>query len=384
MRTAAALALLPLALAVPSKRATPAPVIKPRGAQLVDGKYIVKMKADAKAESIQSSIQSVASDADFVYNTNKFKGFASSLSEEELEALKNNADVDYIEQDAIVTIKATQENADWGLARLSSSEPGSTTYTYDDSAGEGTCAYVIDTGIEVDHEEFEGRAQFLNNFADDDNTDGNGHGTHVAGTIGSKTYGVAKKTSLFAVKVLDASGSGTNSGVIAGMDFVAKDAAGQSCPKGVVVNMSLGGSSSRAVNEAAASIVDAGLFLAVAAGNEATDASSSSPASEETACTVGATTKDDELAEYSNFGSLVDILAPGTDIESTWIGGATNVISGTSMASPHIAGLGAYYLGLGASPVDSLCDYIAKSALSDAISGVPSDTANLLANNGES
>ncbi|KAI1654502.1 subtilisin-like protein [Daldinia decipiens] len=384
MRTATALALLPLALAAPSKRDTPALVIKPRGAQLVDGKYIVKMKAGTKAESIQSSIQSVASDADFVYNTDKFKGFASSLSEEELEALRNNADVDYIEQDAIVTIKATQENADWGLARLSSSEPGSTTYTYDDSAGEGTCAYIIDTGIEVDHEEFEGRAKFLNNFADDDDTDGNGHGTHVAGTIGSKTYGVAKKTSLFAVKVLDASGSGTNSGVIAGMDFVTKDAAGQTCPKGVVVNMSLGGSSSSAVNEAAASIVDAGLFLAVAAGNEATDASSSSPASEKTACTVGATTKDDELAEYSNFGSLVDILAPGTDIESTWIGGTTNVISGTSMASPHIAGLGAYYLGLDASPVDSLCDYIAKSALSDAISGVPSDTANLLAHNGES
>ncbi|KAI8960207.1 subtilisin-like protein [Daldinia sp. FL1419] len=384
MRTAAALALLPLALAAPSKRATPAPVIKPRGAQLIDGKYIVKMKAEAKPESIQSSIQSVASDADFVYNNNKFKGFASSLSEEELEALKNNADVDYIEQDAVVTIKATQENADWGLARLSSSEPGSTTYTYDDSAGEGTCAYIIDTGIEVDHEEFEGRAKFLNNFADNDDTDGNGHGTHVAGTIGSKTYGVAKKTSLFAVKVLDASGSGTNSGVIAGMDFVAKDAAGQTCPKGVVVNMSLGGSSSSAVNEAAASIVGAGLFLAVAAGNEATDASSSSPASEKSACTVGATTKDDELAEYSNFGSLVDILAPGTDIESTWIGGETNTISGTSMASPHIAGLGAYYLGLDASPVDSLCDYIAKSALSDVISGVPSDTANLLANNGQS
>ncbi|KAK6949723.1 hypothetical protein Daesc_008044 [Daldinia eschscholtzii] len=384
MRTTTALAFLPLALAAPSKRASPAPVIKPRGAQLVDGKYIVKMKADAKPESIQTSIQSVASDADFVYNSNKFKGFASSLSEEELEALKNNADVDYIEQDAIVTIKATQENADWGLARLSSAEPGSTTYTYDDSAGEGTCAYVIDTGIEVDHEEFEGRAQFLNNFADDDDTDGNGHGTHVAGTIGSKTYGVAKKTSLFAVKVLDASGSGTNSGVIAGMDFVAKDAAGQTCPKGVVVNMSLGGSSSTAVNQAAASIVDAGLFLAVAAGNEATDASSSSPASEKSACTVGATTKDDELAEYSNFGSLVDILAPGTDIESTWIGGSTNVISGTSMASPHIAGLGAYYLGLDAASAESLCDYIAQSAISDAISGVPSDTANLLANNGQS
>ncbi|KAI2636602.1 peptidase S8/S53 domain-containing protein [Hypomontagnella submonticulosa] len=384
MRTTTALALLPLALAAPSKRAVPAPVIKPRGAQLVEGKYIVKMKAEANAESIQSSIQSVSSDADFVYNSNKFKGFASSLSAEELEALQNNDDVDFIEQDAIVTIKATQQNADWGLARLSNSEPGSTTYTYDDSAGTGTCAYVIDTGIDVTHEEFEGRAKFLQNFADSDDTDGNGHGTHVAGTIGSKTYGVAKKTSLFAVKVLDASGSGTNSGVIAGMDFVAQDAGGQDCPKGVVVNMSLGGSKSTAVNSAAASIVDAGLFLAVAAGNEAADASTSSPASEESACTVGATTIDDELASYSNFGDIVDILAPGTDIESTWPGGETNTISGTSMASPHIAGLGAYYLGLDASPVAQLCDYIGQTALSGVLSDVPSGTANLLANNGES
>ncbi|KAI1204155.1 peptidase S8/S53 domain-containing protein [Annulohypoxylon truncatum] len=385
MRTTAALALLPLALAEPSKRATPALVIKPRGAQLIDGKYIVKMKTNVDTDSLHSSIQAISSNADFVYNSNDFKGFASSLSAEELEALQNNDDIDYIEQDAVVTIKATQEDADWGLARLSNSEPGSTTYTYDDSAGEGTCAYVIDTGIEVDHEEFEGRATWLANYAGDgDDTDGNGHGTHVAGTIGSKTYGVSKKTSLFAVKVLDASGSGTNSGVIAGMDFVAKDAAGQTCPKGVVVNMSLGGSTSSAVNEAAASIVNAGLFLAVAAGNDATDASTSSPASEQSACTVGATTKDDEFAEYSNYGSLVDILAPGTDIESTWIGGTTNTISGTSMASPHIAGLGAYYLGLDASPVADLCDYIAKAALSGAISGVPSGTANSLANNGES
>ncbi|KAI1393237.1 peptidase S8/S53 domain-containing protein [Hypoxylon trugodes] len=384
MRSAVAFALLPLALAAPSKRATPAPVIKPRGAQLVDGKYIVKMKDSTKSESIQSSIESVSSDADFVYNSNKFKGFASSLSAEELESLQHNDDVDYIEQDAVVTIKATQENADWGLARLSNAKPDSTTYTYDDSAGEGTCAYIIDTGIYVDHEEFEGRATFLQNFAGDgEDSDGNGHGTHVAGTIGSKTYGVAKKTSLYAVKVLDASGSGTNSGVIAGMNFVASDSS-EDCPKGRVVNMSLGGSTSTAVNQAAAAIVDAGFFLAVAAGNEATDASSSSPASEKTACTVGATTKDDELAEYSNYGSLVDILAPGTDIESTWNDGGVNTISGTSMATPHIAGLGAYYLGLDASPVADLCDYIAKSALSDVITSVPSGTANLLANNGES
>ncbi|KAI1504230.1 peptidase S8/S53 domain-containing protein [Biscogniauxia marginata] len=384
MRSAAALALLPLALAAPSKRSSPAPVIKPRGAQLVDGKYIVKMKKEAEIGALESSIQAIASDADYTYKSNHFSGFASSLTDEELESLKNNPDVDYIEQDAVVTIKATQQNADWGLARLSSSTPGGTTYTYDDTAGEGTCAYIIDTGIDVDHEEFEGRAEFLENFADSDNTDGNGHGTHVAGTIGSKTYGVSKKTKLFAVKVLDASGSGTNSGVIAGIDYVAENAGSQECPNGVVANLSLGGSKSSAVNEAAAGVVSSGIFLAVAAGNEATDAEDSSPASEPTVCTVGATTIDDEIAEYSNYGSIVDIFAPGTDIESTWPNGQTNTISGTSMASPHIAGLGAYFLGTGAATVDNLCDYIASNALDGALTGIPSGTVNKLANNGES
>lgn len=230
--------------------------------------------------------------------------------------------------------------------------------------------------------DFEGRAKFLANFVDQDNTDGNGHGTHVSGTIGSKTYGVAKKTSIFGVKVLDASGSGTNSGVIAGMEFVAKDGPSQSCPNGVVVNMSLGGGKSDAVNQAAANIVKAGLFLAVAAGNDGADASGYSPASEPTACTVGATVSDDSLATYSNIGSLIKVLAPGTDITSTWPGGSTNKISGTSMASPHVAGIGAYFLGLG-QKAEGLCDYIAQTALKDVISGVPGDTANLLINNGQ-
>ncbi|KAI1485277.1 peptidase S8/S53 domain-containing protein [Biscogniauxia mediterranea] len=384
MRSVAALALLPLALAAPSKRSSPAPVVKPRGAQLIDGKYIVKMKKEAQVGALESSIQGIAGDADFTYTSTHFSGFASSLTDEELESLKNNPDVDYIEQDAVVTIKATQSNADWGLARLSSTEPGTTDYTYDDSAGEGTCAFIIDTGIDVSHEDFEGRAEFLQNFVDSDDTDGNGHGTHVAGTIGSKTWGVAKKAKLFAVKVLDASGSGTNSGVIAGIDYVAQNAGQQECPKGTVANLSLGGSKSSAVNEAAAGVVSAGTFLAVAAGNEATDADSSSPASEPTVCTVGATDSTDAIAEYSNYGSVVDIFAPGTDIESTWLDGQTNTISGTSMASPHIAGLGAYFLGTGAATVDNLCDYIASSALSGVLSGVPSGTVNLLANNGES
>lgn len=186
------------------------------------------------------------------------------------------------------------------------------------------------------------------------------------------------------------------------MDFVVDDAQGQDCPNGIVVNMSLGGETSQAMNEAAASIVGAGLFLAVAAGNEAADASTSSPASEESVCTVGATDIDDKFAEYSNFGPLVDILAPGTDIISTWPGGDTvgyfpplspntcmltlreNTISGTSMATPHVTGLAAYLLGLGSAPRDpqELCSYIGKTALSGFISGVPSTTVNLLANNG--
>ncbi|KAK7408329.1 hypothetical protein QQX98_009531 [Neonectria punicea] len=382
MRTATFLALLPLALAAPSRRAEPAPVLRPRGVKLVDGKYIVKMNSGVNTASVSTAVSSIQADADYTYSTS-FSGFAASLSGSELEKLQNDPNVEYIEQDAVITIKATteQENAPWGLARISSNRAGGRTYTYDESAGEGTCAYIVDTGIDVDHPDFDGRAQFLKNYAGGSDSDGQGHGTHVAGTIGSTTYGVAKKTTLFAVKVLDDNGEGTNSGVIAGMDFVASDASSQDCPKGVVVNMSLGGQFSDAVNKAAASIVDAGLFLAVAAGNEGADASGSSPASEPSACTVGATTRNDTLAYYSNTGKIVDVLAPGTDILSTWPGGKTNTISGTSMASPHVAGLGAYLLGLGQS-AKGLCDYIVSTGLEGAVLDTGSGTPNVLINNG--
>ncbi|KDN67528.1 putative subtilase [Colletotrichum sublineola] len=387
MHAATLLALLPLAaVAAPSKRAQPAPLIKPRGAALVANKYIVRLKNEAKTGALQSVMSIFSADADHVYNFgNALRGFASTLNDTEIEKLQNDPDVDFIEQDAIVTIKATQRNAPWGLARLSSEEPGSTTYSYDESAGEGTCAYIVDTGIDIEHPDFEGRASFLANFADDNDIDGQGHGTHVAGTVGSATYGVAKKTKLFAVKVLDSNGEGTNSGVIAGMDFVASDAAGRNgCSKGVVVNISLGGQPSQAVNQAAAAIVEAGHFLAVAAGNEAADASTSSPASEDSACTVGATDIDDSLAVYSNFGADIDVLAPGTDIESTWPGDTTNTISGTSMASPHVAGLAAYLLGLGSAPSNpvKLCSYIASTALDGVVGQVPRSTANKLIHNG--
>ncbi|WQF87641.1 Putative peptidase S8 propeptide/proteinase inhibitor I9 [Colletotrichum destructivum] len=388
MHAATLLALLPLAaVAAPSRRAQPAPLIKPRGGTLVADKYIVRLRNDAGTGAMRTAMAAFAADADHVYNFGgAWRGFSSTLNASEVAALRDDPNVDSVEQDAVVTISATQRNAPWGLARLSSAKPGSTTYSYDESAGDGTCAYIVDTGIDVEHPDFEGRASFLANFADDSDTDGQGHGTHVAGTVGSATYGVAKKTKLFAVKVLDDNGEGTNSGVIAGMDFVVSDVRGgrEGCSRGVVVNMSLGGPTSAAVNEAAAAIVQAGHFLAVAAGNEAADASTSSPASEASACTVGATAEDDSLAEYSNFGAVVDILAPGSEIESTWPGGSTDTISGTSMASPHVAGLAAYLLGLGSAPSDpvELCSYIAETALDGVVGQVPRRTVNKLANNG--
>ncbi|KAI0200716.1 subtilisin-like protease PR1K [Astrocystis sublimbata] len=384
MRSAAIIAALPLALAAPSKRASPAPLIRPQNGDIIEGKFIVKMKSTAGVSVLETHKNMVSAKADFTYNSHRFSGFAASMTADEVEALQNMPDVEYIEHDAVVKASATQNGADWGLARLSNTSPKNTTYTYDESAGEGVCAYIVDTGIDTTHPEFEGRATFATNTADDHDTDENGHGTHVAGTIGSKTYGVAKKVSLYGVKVLDASGSGTNSAVIAGMDYVVTDAPKRACPKGVVVNLSLGGSYSSAVNSAAANVVSAGNFMAVAAGNEAMDAANSSPASEPSVCTVGATDKTDTLSYFSNFGDLVDILAPGTDIKSTWLDGHTKVISGTSMASPHVAGIGAYFLGLGAASPEELCEYIASQAQTGAITGVPSGTTDAIIQNGQS
>ncbi|RYN76853.1 hypothetical protein AA0117_g5208 [Alternaria alternata] len=281
--------------------------------------------------------------------------------------------VDYIQQDARVHMfeTKTQVNATWGLGRISHIEPGQNNYLYDSTAGEGTCVYVVDTGIETTHPEFEGRAYFLADFSEEgDQIDGAGHGTHVAGTIGSLTWGVANKTTLFAVRVLDSSGTGINAGVLAGMQFVITDTkermdAGD-CPKGALANMSLGGRKSQVMNDAAAAIVAAGIFLSVAAGNEGTLADYSSPSSEPTVCTVAATANNGTLIEWSNYCPRVDILAPGVEITSTWIGGGINTISGTSMATPHVVGVAAYFAGLGAR-VEGLCEHLASTATKGAI-----------------
>ncbi|KAK0643932.1 peptidase S8/S53 domain-containing protein [Cercophora newfieldiana] len=371
--------LLPLALA--------APVIQPRAAQLIPGSYIVKLKDGASDTTLLNAIKGVR--PNHIYRNSKFKGFSADLSSSALKTVQDLPEVDYIEQNAVYTINdlVTQSaNVPWGLARISHRAVNQSAYVYDASAGAGTCSYVIDTGIYVEHSQFEGRATWLANFAGDNKaSDGNGHGTHVAGTIGGVDYGVAKKTQLFAVKVLNSGGSGTTAGVIAGMDFVTADAPTRSCPNGTVANMSLGGSRSTAINAAAAAMVKAGVFLAVAAGNSDDDSTYYSPASEPTACTVGATDETDVRAWFSNYGSLVDIFAPGVDVLSSWIGSpnATESISGTSMASPHIAGLAAYLLALlGPKTPAALCEYIKETATKDALTSIPADTVNALAFNG--
>ncbi|KAF4951708.1 hypothetical protein FSARC_12831 [Fusarium sarcochroum] len=353
----------------------------------IDGKYIVMMKPASSIKTtarVKSAVKSVAVEPDVVFD--KLGGFSASLSSQEVEDLRDNPNVAYIEQDSTAKISATQKQPPWGLARLSSKTPGATRYSYDSSAGSGTCAYVLDTGIDTAHPDFEGRAEFIATYVDDIWVDDHGHGTHCAGTIGSKTYGVAKKTKLYGIKLFNSTGDGIASSIIAGMDRVLQDAPTRDCPNGVVVSMSFGEDPSQAINDAAKALVDAGFFAAAAAGNgddngKPIDASLHSPASEPSICTIGATTKDDTVATFSNFGQVVDLYAPGVAVLSTWPGNITRSISGTSMATPHVAGLAAYFLGLG-KPALGLCEYLQSIALKDVITGVPKGTKNLLIQNG--
>ena len=257
---------------------------------------------------------------------------------------------------------ALEKNAPWGLARISHRKSLSfgtfNKYLYSADGGEGVDAYVIDTGTNIKHVDFEGRATWGKTIPrGDEDEDGNGHGTHCSGTVAGKKYGVAKKASVIAVKVLRSNGSGSMSDVIKGVEFAADshvkrvDAAKKGKDKkfkGSVANMSLGGGKSPSLDRAVNAAVDVGLHFAVAAGNDNSDSCKYSPASAEKAVTVGATTLADERAYFSNYGKCNDIFAPGHKIESTWKGSkyAINTISGTSMASPHICGLLAYYLSL--------------------------------------
>ncbi|UNI22218.1 hypothetical protein JDV02_008127 [Purpureocillium takamizusanense] len=385
MRFSILLVMLPLALGASGQegRSEPAPLIV-HGNNLVAGKFIVKFKEGGSLSASDDSLNLLSAGADHVFHT-VFRGFAGKIDEATIENLRGHPDIEYIEQDSIVSVTGfvDQANATWGLGRVSHRKLGNSTYTYDDSAGEGTCSYVVDTGIDASHKDFGGRATQRKSFVDGQATDGNGHGTHCSGTIGSNTYGIAKKTNLYGVKVLDDSGSGSWSAVIAGMDYVATDYKTHSCPKGVFVNLSLEGGYSKSMNDAAAGLVKRGFFIGAAAGNSNTDVGTDSPGSEPTVCTVGATDERDSRSTFSNYGQAVDIFAPGSNIQSTYPGGGNKVLSGTSMATPHIVGLAAYLAALeGKLGGDALCSRIKELGTKDALQGIPAGTVNLLAFNG--
>ncbi len=305
-------------------------------------------------------------------------GYSVELSKEQLDSLEQDPRVEYIEEDGVVSISGTQTNATWGLDRIDQRNlPLNSTYDYT-RTGSNVNAYIIDTGIRLSHSEFGGRASAgYDAIGDGQNgNDCNGHGTHVAGTVGGSTYGVAKNVRLYAVRVLNCSGSGSTSGVIAGVDWVANNYTGAS-----VANLSLGGSASTSLDNAIQNAVNSGVTMVVAAGNENQNACNVSPARAENAITVGSTTSSDARSSFSNYGTCVDIFAPGSSITSAWYSSntATNTISGTSMASPHVAGVAALYLEANsqASPA-TVTNAIVSSASTGKLSGIGSGSPNLL------
>ena len=305
-------------------------------------------------------------------------GFSAEMSEEDAIALSDDPRVAFVEEDSVMEIVTTQSPATWGLDRIDQAAlPLSNSYTYTNN-GSGVNAYVIDTGIRITHTQFGGRASVAFDAIGDgrNGIDCNGHGTHVSGTIGGSTYGVAKAVRLFAVRVLDCGGSGTTSGVIAGVDWVTGHHASPA-----VANMSLGGGASTALDTAVTNSINSGVTYAIAAGNNNTNANTSSPARVSAAITVGSSTSGDARSSFSNFGSVVDIFAPGSGITSAWSTSntATNTISGTSMATPHVAGVAARYLQTHttASPA-TVRNAIVAAANLNRLSGIPSGTANRL------
>jgi len=340
----------------------------------IQGDYIVKLKDGANARSV-AAILGVS--PKYIYET-AVNGFSVSLDASQLQQLRQHRDVEFVEEDQFAIESTTQSGATWGLDRIDqTSNTLNGTYVYNATAP-SVNAYIIDTGIQTSHPQFGGRASVGYDAVGDgqNGQDCNGHGTHVAGTVGSSTYGVAKAVKLYAVRVLGCTGSGSNSGVIAGIDWVRANH-----KKPAVANMSLGGGLSSTINAAVTNLSNAGVFVAVAAGNDNSNACNYSPASAPVVTTVAATTSTTARATYSNYGSCVDIYAPGSAITSTWTGSGTKSISGTSMASPHVAGVAALYKAANGDASQATIDtWLKNNATNNVVTGNPSGTVNKLLN----
>ncbi|MGC5360763.1 S8 family peptidase [Streptomyces sp. DT24] len=381
--TAAVVAVVGAGTALPAQAAPAAGrVLHAGSAEAIPGSYLVTLRKDAGFQaSTARGKQLIGEYGGKVRRTytSALNGYAATLSSSQAERLAADPAVATVEQDQKVHATGTQNNAPWGLDRIDQANlPLNGTYTYPDSAGGGTTVYVLDTGVRITHQEISGRASYGYDFVDNDTTaqDGYGHGTHVATTVAGTTYGVAKKAKIVAVRVLGNDGSGSTSGVVAGVDWITANHVASS-----VANVSLGGGVSTTLDNAVTKSIASGVTYSIAAGNSGAPASNYSPARVPTAITVGATTKTDAKASYSNYGPLVDLFAPGSGITAGWNTSdtATYTGDGTSFAAPHVSGAAAIYLTNhpGASPA-AVASALVNGATSNVLTGIGTGSPNKL------